>query len=508
MAGFFKRLLEEKFGRKSAPKEDAVEVASRTETPAPQTRGPAPADNSPAPSSPSYFVQIGLDFGTAYSKCVCRDVLAGSKAWVHRRPESVQVPGLPFLIPSALHYEDGIFTHRAEQAIGYSEHGLAHVKMALEKIALARWDDPVLEPFRRALGSGSDQQDLARFVEAAAVYLLAGIIGEVKADIPSHFPKGFVEGRIAVNMAVPVANANHPDVESTFRRVLCRAWVLAEKLKGFPETSSIDLQSKISAVHELASSAETEAACYIYPEVSANVQAFVRSRTSQEGIYLFSDTGAGTVDQSLFIFIRNAGDKDSSEKLTYLHADVLPLGSSHLEQRAAKHAGEREWRSLEKLRQIKENGDANVHVDHAKNEIRKELSDSTYTTIFHAYQKLHSKRQIDELRILFGGGGHIDNPYTKAVINRFTGPPFHPRNIGRRKSKGEPFDVGMPDPQDLVLGQKEKSWIKRLTVAYGLSFEKSELSSFKLPKDVVDPKPEDLWKPKREITAAPTKDEC
>jgi len=45
-----------------------------------------------------HFVQIGLDFGTAYSKCICRDVMI-DKAWVHI-PSSPKDKELPFLIPS------------------------------------------------------------------------------------------------------------------------------------------------------------------------------------------------------------------------------------------------------------------------------------------------------------------------------------------------------------------------------------------------------------------------
>jgi len=29
-----------------------------------------------------YFIQIGLDFGTSYSKCICRDIMT-DKAWIY-----------------------------------------------------------------------------------------------------------------------------------------------------------------------------------------------------------------------------------------------------------------------------------------------------------------------------------------------------------------------------------------------------------------------------------------
>ena len=508
MAGIFKKLRDRVFGRNPAPEAEASTPSLVTLPPLQKEKSSGTKNDGRRSSSPEYFVQIGLDFGTAFSKCVCRDVMTGSKAWVHRRPKDKCISGLPFLIPSVVHYQNGVFTHQPGYGTEYSKHGLPHVKMALEKVSLSQWDDPVLEPFRRAAGSNLSDHDLVEFIEASAVYLLAGIIGEVKAAIPSYFPAGFVEGRVAVNMAVPVSNADHPDVENTFQRVLCQAWVIANELQGFPSISITDLKQKISATKGQACSSETNGACYIYPEVSANVQAFVRSRTSREGIYLFSDTGAGTVDQSLFIFTRNSGESERSEKLTYLYAAVLPLGSSHLERLAAEHAGTNDWKSLESYRKMKEQSKRDVHLCYAVSVVRSELSDSTQKTIYQAKQKLQRRQQIDDLRILFGGGGHITDPYAEAVEAQFSGRYFNPITINMRRSKGESFAVGMPDPQDLELAASERKWMKRLTVAYGLSFEKSELSPFKLPKAVSDPKPEDLWQPKREFVAAPSKDVC
>jgi len=48
--------------------------------------------------------------------------------------------------------------------------------------------------------------------------------------------------------------------------------------------------------------------------------------------------------------------------------------------------------------------------------------------------------------------------------------------------------------------------MKRLNVAYGLSFEKSELALFTYPKDVSDPTPEEIWQ--KQIGTAPNKEEC
>ncbi len=69
-------------------------------------------------------------------------------------------------------------------------------------------------------------------------------------------------------------------------------------------------------------------------------------------------------------------------------------------------------------------------------------------------------------------------------------------------------EVSMPTTIDLQLNSNETRWMKRLSVAYGLSFERSELARFIYPKDIKDPSPSDIWNPKRRCREAPEKDQC
>jgi hypothetical protein len=66
----------------------------------------------------------------------------------------------------------------------------------------------------------------------------------------------------------------------------------------------------------------------------------------------------------------------------------------------------------------------------------------------------------------------------------------------------------MPFPKDLELEPEHAGWIRRLSVAYGLSFEKSELSPFTYPGNVPTPSPKEIWRPRRRIQDAPGQDEC
>ena len=77
--------------------------------------------------------------------------------------------------------------------------------------------------------------------------------------------------------------------------------------------------------------------------------------------------------------------------------------------------------------------------------------------------------------------------------------------IKKRRYDRDVFELGMPVPSDLGLKSEEKRWTSRLSVAYGLAFERSQLAAFKLPGDLIVLKPRTR---KRELPHAPTKDDC
>ena len=441
-----------------------------------------------------YFIQIGFDFGTSYSKCVCRDMIT-NKAWVHIHTKA-QREEFPFLIPSALVIENNKIFHVQNARVHYPENGLYHLKNALVLAANGHLDNPLLVPYRNAVRLKKPNQ-LSDFIVACAVYFLAGAIGEIRDKVRNRFPDfGLLpEDYMAINLAIPVEDAQQPKVNKLYSLIICVAWELADQLSGHPHIHLTELQSLIKNTHAKQNLILNEA-CSIYPEVSANVQGFVRSRVSSSGIYLFSDTGGGTVDQSIFIFMR----QDHQEHLTYLAGRVLPIGSSQIERRVAEKCGKTDCLSLENWREKKESGDDAPELKEAKGWISKELNRGTESTLALARNKLFLKEQLNKIRVIFGGGGYCEHPYKTGVMNSFSGQLF----MGTLY----PDVIGMPVPSDLELKSHETKWMRRLNVAYGLSFEKSELAPFTYPKDVSDPTPEEIWQPQKPTGHAPTKEEC
>ena len=446
-----------------------------------------------------YFAQIGLDFGTAYSKCICRDIIT-DKAWVFR-PKKFRNNELPFLIPCILTFRNGYLSVPHQSNEGYLTGGLPHLKMALQNIAIKKWTDPVLQPYQEEFG----KTDVFEFVRACAVYLISGILGSVRSEIETRFPGHHSDDYIAINMALPVANTEDPEVKSLFQEVLQLAWALADQLNDHPEIKVADLISLINEFKSEADQEKVREACFLYPEVGANVQGFIRSRASSPGIYLFSDTGAGTVDQSLFIFSRRGG----IERLTFLHAAVFPLGSSHIERLALKQAGEViRPKNLDKWRIRKEAGEQTGPLFYARQKIGDKLGRKTMQTIACAKLKLRSKGQMNELKVIFGGGGQCRNPYKNAVREQFNSIIFSNEKINNRKHRGDSLSIGMPIPTDFNDEGINQNWINRLTVAYGLAFAKDDLARFKLPSEVEIPKPEEIFRRKMQEWTAPSKDDC
>lgn len=448
------------------------------------------------PSREPYFIQIGFDFGTAYCKCICRDIFL-NKAWIHFPPSQIGTE-LPFLIPTTLHVDDQDLT--ASRGDNRAQSQLRQVKMALERAALGQWEDTVLAPFRLATKTRS-LDEVARLVEMTAIYLLSGAIGTVRDKIAERYP-GHVDGDyLAINMAVPVADVDHPATIKLFEKILRSAWVISDHIDAYP-TISIEELAHIRDKHAAEiESASVREACYVYPEVSANVQGFIRSRTSNPGIYLFSDAGAGTVDQSLFIFYRN----ERNEFLTYLNAQVLPLGSGLIERTAANISGDASDEAIERWCLKKEANEYANELEQARTQIGNTLSSATGRIVAAARRKMPVQEQMNDLRVIFGGGGHCDNPYRRGVLEVFSGETFPQAHIQHRRDYNDPFEIGMPPPPDLDLPEGRMQWIDRLTVAYGLSFLKDELAKFWLPNEIESPT--QFWPPKRRIRTAPSKDE-
>jgi hypothetical protein len=435
--------------------------------------------------TPIYLI-VGLDFGTAFTKCMVRD-------FNYRRATPVEFEldeNSTHLVPSRLGWHAGKMFHPLDQGIAESVE-LPFIKMALASAATGTASD-WLDGITRPLGIDDSRLNLES-IQALVVFYIERILRDVHEWIQERWADfGSLAGdTIYYNMAVPVAQAREGNIIDAFRECLDAA-------VGFLRSHKIppaNLNDCIVAMNRFKMTRIPE--CELIPEVTANVQSYVRSRGGREGIYLFADVGAGTVDFSVFIYYEDRGDK----ALSYPHAAVEHLGSSQLEIRAFHRL---QTALTNALRQLKEGalnyGTCNVKLTdtlaQTSASMGSELTEVTARVLGLTRRKVR-RIQFQTMQILYGGGGCSETPYQIGIQAA-----FDPRFGLKAESQPLPVpeDVDWPDDDGTEL-------FKRFSVAYGLSFLPTDQPIQHFPDEIreFDPATDH---PSRNIPAAPSKDEC
>ena len=487
-----------------APPPPTAAVRPQSVEPPPRPAQPPvlPRPAAPPPARPPYEFVVGLDFGTAFTKCIIRDEQ-------NENAHIVPLDAGTYWLPSDVWADTSGFAIHPD---GTRNGGvrLSFLKMALVAACRNQPHDRTLDRFRSAAAKLHLEAQPPDLVEAAVVHLLATVLRKALAFILSLRPDfgKHPQDLWSVNMAVPVAHADDAAVCSSFERCLKKARVLAED--GSP--AGTNTNALIHATSQLDTNRPSCAHCSSYPEVSANVQSFLQSRAVREGLYLFVDVGAGTVDLSIFIYTAQ-----NESPLAYFGAEVLPLGSSKLESRAAARLAKKlqQIHALAGLnhvtgaslrpaleaafREHKETG-KEVFADIAADmkPIAQRLSDQVFGKLgFLGTARTHiqphapnpkgpvTPRSWKGLHFLYGGGG-CDSLTYKDPLERYF----------RTCWQFIPSTSPLPRPRDLLkpesLGETDfAALVKRFTVAYGLSFHRTNLPNNRLPRDITPPPPPD-----------------
>jgi hypothetical protein len=431
------------------------------------------------------FLIVGLDFGTAYTKCMVRD-------FNYRRatPLAFEIDGdETFFIPSELTWSGGHLSHPLD---GTTDGGqtLSYLKMALAAAATGErsdWLDAVMRP----IGVTESQEQLGH-IRALVIFYLVGVLRVVHALIGEKW-KDFGKQKddaVFYNMAVPVAHARDASMQAAFRECLNTAVALLQRKAPLPA----ELPTLVALVEQHLTT--DLPICDLMPEVTANVQSYVRSRGGRQGLYLFADVGAGTVDFSIFIYFTANGDL----ALTYPHAAVELLGSSQLEMRTFQRSQVALTRRLRLLKEgVSRNGDWKMNLTTELNatraEIRTELTAATECAVSLAKRKLRIW-QFQTMQILFGGGGCSPEPYEEGIKAAFT-----PR--WGLTAVSQPLPV--PNDVDWPTGQGANLF-RRFSVAYGLSFLPIDQPIQRFPDEIQEFGPE-VNHPRQPRREAPSKDE-
>lgn len=442
------------------------------------------------------LVRLGIDLGTSYSKVVWRK---GEDNVFPICFGKNKFDLADYLMPSLVAF-DGEKIATGFEAFSFPQSAISNFKMCLaceskrdgecniRKCSLTIWKR---EFFPVELTGGE-----TRFVNSL---FLAKLLARTKESIVDELTKnhGFsvsVKPKWTANYTVPDTFIEQSDIAESFREVFRIAWFMAEIFVKEPNIdnrqtlvecylAAQDLAKEFSEIFD-----DETLGCSPYPEIGAEVASIVMSRTSETGLYAFVDVGAGTIDASVFRYFR---DGNKAERVLYANDISRTLGAAQLEIRASRIS----LSSPNKLKEIKENYQSFSKLDREKNateieslksaseEIKEEAFNTLKKVFIEAYrEKEPNIEKWKDLKLILGGGGSKIECYEDAALKAFTIQDYIYKDFPQIAR--EPKITDLPKPDDFQMLGLPETGFHRFAVAYGLTYDISQLPKVIFAKDV------------------------
>jgi len=445
--------------------------------PAPQVSQSPPPPPAEDEGLEELHLNLGIDFGTSFTKVCFRDVARNRSEIVTFVEDAAdleesllptQVGILPdgTLVAGLTASEWKAYQSKVETTIEFIKMRLAGLDLAQQK-----------ESWRLDQLPKLDQPEM---VENLCIYYLSRVINRTQSWIRRNKPELIVNQRIewSANVGVPVAYCDSPAI-ARFEKVLSLAWLLSNE----PQTEWFTLESLTTQMNRLRSELDPDCPtpCYAVPEIAAEAWSFFNSREADDGFYVFFDIGDGTMDGAAFYYCREEGEP----KVDFYAAQVEPLGVTVFSRLLAQ---ELKWST----QQVKE-----IICDRSS-----EIKEVTFTEASKQIQKLvasvvvKGKKQHegqfpghrrpgtvkpdfqDHLEVFVGGGGSTTS--------------FYHQTITATHVRFQQSDAGIPSylvktlplPKDLMMHPFSNREFHRFAVAYGLSLPIYEGAQVRLPSQV------------------------
>ena len=432
---------------------DNASVASNSS--AGSTRGIDVAPARPAKTAPPVAINLGIDFGTSFTKVCFRDV--GTEQ------SGIAIIGRGVannaLVPTLLAVDADGKLHVADEA----SEDLKAIYVPYLKMRLA--GEAIGSPLPTVAGLDLDDEQSIR---ALAAWFLATIILRSQRWI-ERAEADRLRNRSVVwsaNVGVPVEHYDS-DVLAVFEEVLGVSW---SWVRGGAVPATVEAAVE-SYVTDVGRPDRSLADFHAIPEISAAVQSFITSREAAPGVYVYFDIGGGTVDGVAFNYVNDNGERG----LNFYSGRVAPLGMAALRPTAEGAASDIEAAANfdTAIAAAPNNEDLASEVRKlvghvVANAKRKDSRDWRWDPIQSEarHRKFVGQRDPSSMKplIVFVGGGGAHSRWYKETISS-----THSR-FGHHNAGIPPYRLAeVPKPADLSMAQLNEREFRRFAISYGLS---------------------------------------
>jgi hypothetical protein len=462
-------------------------------------------------SNTSIELNLGIDFGTQFTKVSVRDTSLDS-SWVVTFSNSN--PSLnEALIPSKIGIcSDGTILAGLTQS-EWKQQIQPHISIDYIKMRLANLDlieEENQYPSDSIPKFAENDFNTPENLENICAYYLSCVIHKAKQWVLKNNADLVKNQRIdwTANVGVPVKYCDSESL-ARFQKVLCFAWLLSElKPLKFNE-----LKEKMTQLRKTIS--YDEIPCFAIPEIAAGIYSYTTSRQARPDVYIFFDIGSGTIEGASFRFWK----ENEMPKVDFYSAEVEALGVNALvkwvNNQVLGSAVQVEYDITENshklLQQIESlsrdivNSYSLCRGDFIANKfkvtvngINKRLQEDIppqiekllylmlgqsaiigqVAKVIVSCQKKNITyfQQASSLVIFLGGGGRESEYYQDTIISTHTALNHHHADIPPYQVKEIPFPEGNFDMSGI-----ERRYFHRFAVAYGLSIPEAEVPEVKLP---------------------------
>ena len=437
----------------------------------------SPAEGEGLGDLEDLVLNLGIDFGTSFTKVCFRDVARDRSEIVTFTDEVTHLEEA--LLPTKIGIlPDGTLIAGLTASEWKPYENQVQTTVEFIKMRLANFDLPQsAESWQLKKLPGLRD---AETIENLCAYYLNRVMTRAKDWIRHNKPELIINQKIdwAANVGVPVEYCDSP-AKNRFEKVLSLAWLLSNE----PQTEQMTIENLRDRIKPLrATLEETAIDCHAIPEIAAEVWSLLNSREVDEGFYVLFDVGDGTLDGSSFRYWNDEGEK----KVDFFFGKVNPLGVTAFSQRLAQELGITETDAKNTIC-----GNSTRYSDQFQTSTaRKEIQRLVANVVFKGSQRYGehgfklSRRGFEKpLEILIGGGGGQTSFYTQAITSTYKDIPHKNYGIPGYAVRSLPF------PKDLETNGIRKHEFYRFAVAYGLSIPEGEQPKLMLPSEMERIKP-------------------